>query len=1392
MTHADAAGGSAFSNPDGSLDLSNSALQDPKSAIVARGRPARFFGALAFLLLVCASPGADTFPPGWSPEVGEAFGLYYAGRYGEAGSACRAIAGSARSDQVRRDAEALAAMALMRQEARNDRIEGRTRLGQAARGDLSLMDRPDCRFALGAARSALNETSTALGELLAALDGFEREKRTERTLEACVVIADTWARFGEWNMPIPGLPLAAPDSPEAADRERARRVAEMRTKAAGLPGSDDALRQIDLISARRKLARPDSRAAGLEMLRALASVGRLDDIAADAALRLAEELMADNRGAEAVEVYGRVAAARLGERSQRAESLAAEASRPRVELSVARTPRPGRPLRIDVTANHVRSIELELRRVDLAKFLSDRQGVLLEQALPDDGAVIGSQSLAPAGQSAGRWTAVAEFVAPAGALVAIASAIDASGAPLRIKQVIVVSDLDAVVIAGSRQALVVAAPGASGAKARFWMQGSFVPVEIDLAAGCAAFALPPEARLLRDRRWVCLLQSEAGVALCRGSLAENPESSAAGRSVVCIAPEHPRAGEEVIVAGILAGDGGRDGAEAVRGGVEIELCDTLDEVRARVNAAVDPCGVFSARIRISPELAGAILHPVVRTQGRVLSPLYRPVTARVATGEPRHADVDLNIATAGSANEGLLRGALRGLSAWGRPLAGERANYKLLAVRLPGSDDDSPRAASPAFFSKARLDNAGRTSLSHPMAVFNLPAGAIAMNAEATVNTSDGRAVTAQREVLAGAGPAHVWIELDARHARDGEESRGVRVGDVVSLAVGWFDPQSLASGGAPSLAIRAPGSGFVEYSLRPDRGGLLSADWSPWCAGTHELRATLPLGEGGSATALRQIDVSAPGAGRSAGVGAFDARVRDNGRDAIDVSLVAADERPRLVVIVAQDPLGAAWLPARTGEQRVTIPIGRLPAAGATAALFELRDGVLLALGSRPVAAPIPELRVKSPSASYAPGSQGALTIELADGGSLAGATLIARLTTAHETGAVDWMQRAAALSGSTPTAALPTGGSGMGVSPAVPAVAGFPSAAGLSLLRGSGLWSGVSRAQAEVTRIRVPLPATSGEVRLRGIAIWPDRRVAVLNQPLTIGGPVELLADVPEVISLGDRSIAVVRLCSASGRPVSGVLRAKEGRGLTLGAWSVGSGRAEVTPTPGEPAASVVLPASGAAYLRLPIEAAATGRGSLRFEFVGDDSSIGAEAFYRVLDGPARAETQPADASAKAPFRIQRKLYVVAPLDARAQAAIENATDPRLVQTPALANQPRFEIRDERALPIGTMVLVEESIESDRLLRDVSWVQHVPANCVTRPDSPREWRALSAAADVRYSQYSCRLEQLAAGTTTHQYAFMVNRPGSCGLPLPVARSESNTLRTELVSPPLRIVTKE
>jgi len=1004
------------------------------------------------LLLMCGAAFGQTLPPGWSPELGEAFSLYYAGRFEDVANMCRSVAESARSEQVRRDAQALSAMALMRQDSRSDRIDGRTRLGLVAERDPTIMERSDCRFALGAARSALEQTSSALGELLAALEGFARERRPQRALEACVVIADTWSRYGEWNTPIPGLPLAVPESPESAQGERARRVAEMRAKAASLPDSTDAVRKIDFIAARMQLAQAGTRAAAIDALRALASRTPLDEIAADAALRLAEELVADNRGDEAVEVYRRVAAARLGERSQRAETLAGEAARPRVELALEGTPRPGGKLRVRLTANRVRSIELELRRIDLAAHLAEHRGVLLEQNLPDDGAMIGSQAVRPPDGAGTRWTATAEFDAPRGAIVALASAIDEKGAPLRCRQVFAVSAADAAVIAGPRAALIVTTPNLSdGAKARFWMQGSFVPVEIDLAGGCAVMPLPPEARLLRDRRWVCLVTSDAGVALCRGSLPGDAE--AALRSVVSIAPEHPHVGEEVLIAGVLVSDNGAVDREVMRQGVQIELCDTMDEVRAKASAAVDAAGVFSVRLRIAPELAGAIFHPVVRGGGRVFAPLYRPVLARVATGDPRAADLELNLGTMGASNEGLVRADVRGMTAWGLPLAGGRTSYRLRAVRLPGCDDDSPRVPSLPYSSQARLDDGGRTSLTHPMATFKLPAGPIAMNAEVSVETLDGRRATVQREAIAG-GAAHVWIEWDALGQPDGETSpRPLRIGDMTQLRVGWFDPKNLASGAAPRLAIRAPGGEFVDYPLHPDRGGLLAADWSPWRAGAHELRATLEIDGHDPVTSSRRVLVAELEGDRTPGLTAFDVRSSNEGRGQIEVCVHASETRPLLVIVAAQNPLAAAWLPAQSGERRLTIPLARIPGSGAVATLLDVRDGAVRPLGSRPIAPPSSHLRIAGETPTLAAGSLASLSVELADGGALDEATVIARLTSAEDAGAVDWLLRAPSGDAQETLHALAVAGSGPHESPGLPAGVVFPGAAGHSLLRGGTL---------------------------------------------------------------------------------------------------------------------------------------------------------------------------------------------------------------------------------------------------------------------------------------------------------------------------------------------------
>jgi hypothetical protein len=213
---------------------------------------------------------------------------------------------------------------------------------------------------------------------------------------------------------------------------------------------------------------------------------------------------------------------------------------------------------------------------------------------------------------------------------------------------------------------------------------------------------------------------------------------------------------------------------------------------------------------------------------------------------------------------------------------------------------------------------------------------------------------------------------------------------------------------------------------------------------------------------------------------------------------------------------------------------------------------------------------------------------------------------------------------------------------------------------------------------------------------------------------------------------------------------------------------------------------------YLHLPIEASGTGRGALKFEFAADGATAATETAYRILELPGDPASQPATTAAAASIRINRTMYVVAAVDTHAQAAFESEADGRTPRRPSLANQPRLEISDERALPVGTLILVEETIDTDRPWTDVSWSQNAPANCVTRADSPREFRALSAEHDVRDAQYSYRAVQLPAGRTLHQYTLVVSRPGLCHIAAPTVRSAGATLRTQVTQPASRIVAEK
>lgn len=1331
-------------------------------------------------LFPAALRAQESPPPGWSFELGEAFADYHAGHFSKSAEICRAVAATAKSETVRRDAEALAAMTSMRMGTREECTSGRTRLGQVLRSDSRILDRPDARFALGLARLTLNETSAALGELLGALEGFERQQRTPRVLEALVAVADCWSRFNEWGLPVRGLPLAPPDSPEAAAAERTKRIAEFRAKAETIAGGESAVARIDVIVARQMLQRDESRSDGIARLQELVKTKDLA-VSTEAAMILAEQLAGQGAAANAIlPLYQFVASANLGEKSRQAQQAAEELLRRKVDFVLPAVIKANEPALARAAIANFTGILFEARRFDIAEFLTRNKGMLIESQLPDDGALVASGPLnRPDGSVASRWTADIPLKLPAGAFVILArDAAAPTGAAIG-KALLLVDSLEAAVIVGNQQALV-AANAAAACKARFWMHGSFQPVEITLTNGSAVFALPPESRLVTDRRWVCLVQSDFGTtAVCRGTLPETPLREKGGAGVLLsAAPESPRVAEEVLVSGWLA-DGLAPGAPPLR--LDVELRDTLDELREKRTVTVDATGAFAAKFSAAVEWAGATIHPVIRHQGAVLPCLFRIPLIRLNQPTEIVPLIDAELGLLGIAQEGLLRGNLRARYPWATPLLRGRADMRFRAVRLPDSEMLLSRLATPTVTLRSRLDTQGRAIFAQPTAAFSLEAGKVAINAHFDVFGPESAGASRSIERLFSEESVHLWLD---------PFDQPCIAGRPVSLRVGWYDPSHQLGGVQPTLELRAPADReFTAIPLFPDRGGYWTADWFPCGPGMHLARATLPRLDGSLQEAIVNIPVESAAPHAQAETVSFQAALEQDGSQYAIRVLAATDRNlPILATVLADQPLSGAWLGVdRNAGTRIAL--SRVPASGVNVALFTLEGGELRCLGARWLAGPSnPAIRIVSADPEISPGKVARFEVA-STAGDLRGASVIARLVDLAESGSVNWLLSEQEIDSASPRFSLTSGNSAnrRNASDALPlpSVGPIPSQAALSMSRGMSLWTEVERAAGEKAVFTIPLPAAPGRYRLSATARWRDGRQATALLPLDLSQSTAISADLPAVLFAGDRSVASIHLENPSDQPRSAHVRVTPGACIALENWRLAGGPSSAAPKEEGGSIAIDLMPRSEAILTANFEAARAGRGVFQLSLESGSQNTRIERAYRVMSTTETPQSNPS----KETLPVIRKIYRVdtALPDPEELDPDQKPTLPR----PSLFKEPRMPLAELESTPLGTILLVEDTIEFQRPMTNIEWIQRAPSLAALRDESDNSAHAIAPVASFTAREATYRQESLAPGKYTHRFLLVTRRPGVCLLPGPLIRATGETfqIRTEPLEPRIRSV---
>lgn len=1302
------------------------------------GQAGLIVAGLLVLGVVCRA--ADE-PRAWAPAVLDALRAYHDGQLElSQGMAQRVLSGDV-PQAARRDAQALIAMCLLRSPARSDCLEGRARLAELAREDPAYEDEPECNLAYGIGQTTLAETAKALDALAAAADAFAARGQPQRYCAALAALAATWARHTEWELTPPRFGVALPAGVDAANAARRERIEALIEQLRGLPENDEALATAELVLARYLLDTGQDTGQARGILARLAAAPRLRGPWLEAAGLHARACEDAGRIDAAIQLYERIGAEGSGEWAREAAERLRTLREPQLELDVAARARGGVPVDVHLRARGVRSVRLEVRQVDLEPWLASAKTRGLEEMLAEAGSLHAAQDFDVGGVAPGAWWDTTELdpsprlELPAGSYAVVARAGTAAGRELAVKRLLIVSDLEACCVVGRKTALLyVALPAgmASAPTARFWMQPSFTATKPVFEGSLARFALPAEAFIMQDKRWLCLVRAGEQLALLRGRLTtETPIP----RVFLTAGPPAPEVGQTLYVAGrLLHVETAADIPGDTRP-LRIELVDAADRLVDARDVVSGPLGTFSAAFPIGVELGGRHLRVIPRAAGRVLENVAGRVSCAVPEPDAAEFRVRLSSPTWLRGDAAVLEGLVQAEYPWGTRPRTARVHGTFQAAVLPGPDAlGTPRTLDPLEWS-ARLDRSGRGSFALSSGELGVSGVPMVIGVEARVDSQAGRSGVGYAEVLLSHERPYAWLACEPAEAR---------VGEPLRLGVGWFDPDGMPASPPGRLVIRRDEGILAELPLEPGGAGLISPTWVPREPGHYQVRAEVPVVGRAPLAVSRALRV-APGAMR----GADGPQVRCTARlaeadagAAVLGELTGTWSGPLLAVLEAGEPMAAVPLPGLDGSASFTLPLEGNGDGGLRVRVLGFAASAARELAVADVAvpaAPIRALRLKTATADVWPGSTVTVTAECDAGGEFpAHAALMLRL--ARVTSSV--------LGGQRGTARW----SDLG--PPTPA----------TVSSGPTLWCEGAEITAPRMEFPVPIPAEPG-LYLVSATLWPSAGAAA-SETLLLDARrgVRLWLDVPRQMTVGDRTIMAVGIENGDDEPLSLTVRLDPGAGLTLeSVRGLGDGATVASDKLGQVA--VELGVGAQVWLHATVEAAVVGDGSASAVVVLGDRQSHARRPYAVVSaispsGSAEVVT------------IRRTLEVWRAAGADRVPGSDEAASFWLPQRWAPGDR----------LQPGDLVQVREEFDVRGPGRDFIWVQRLPPTCWA-PEGARfrgtpVGEPLGGPGDALRFQVS----SLGAGAYTHEYFVEAVRPGVASLPVPSWHGEGTpaTIRVE------------
>lgn len=1375
--------------------------------------PASWRPVAATLLIVLAGAAAPPAaraqaearpaPRTWPPALGAAWDAYLGGDPVTAQRLAGPLAAAGPDERTRQAAALLQALCLLRMPARADRVDGRARLAQLASADPGLLEDPECNLAYGIGQTALHETADALDRLERAAEGFVARGQPERALAALVALAEAWAAHTEWEVTPERFGVRRPLGAEQADAVRRRQIEALRARVAALPGHAAALAQVDLVLGRLLLGASATAADGRAILGRLAAAGPLDAPQAEAAILLAEDLAQGGQPEAALALYERVR--RAGPAAAAAEAAERQAAlvRPVLALDVPAAAGSDESLRIGLRARGLDAVQLEVRQADVAGWLASAAARGRDVLLPESGSVRAARDFDTRSPAPHAWWDAAEagapleVVLPPGAYVVVARGVDREARAHVVKRLVCVSDLIATCVVGPRQAVIWAAPrhrpaGAAPAAAgwdaaalegAFWMQRSFVatPVRFDGVTG--GFALPAEARVMRDRRWFCLVRAGDHLALCCGELpAPAVDEGRAAPVALLGGPPEVAAGESYHAAGLVLS---RGQAAVAGAGLELQVSDATEAVKFTVAVEPTPGGAFAARVPVPEALAGGHLRIVPRAGAHVVENVLPRPGARVADAAAATFRVRLEVPAWLEGPGEALTGTVRAEYPWGGAPTGARATCLLDPVRLPPPGVNEPPQAGDRVAAESEVAGAGRFRFEAPASALPPLDAPLAVHTVAAVRALDGRRGEAHADLLLGPAPAHAWLTCTPAEPR---------AGDDVRFGLGWYAPPGRALRGLPEIEVRRGPDRVAGLRVYPGPDGAESEPWRPLEAGTYEVVADLAAVDGAPLHARLSVVVDAPETGA-----VIAARPRctahfTRGADgpAVRVQLAGHSATPLLVVVESEDPLAARALPRLAGAAELVLPLGACPPSAARVLVLGVAGGGSEVLGVEEVA-PDPEdaaaLHIEAARAEAWPGTELPVRVRCPlPAEALGGAALVVRLVSALEVGwgvtfptdrRGPWTVPGSGLTLASSTGRPP----GPPEGPAQAAGgAWMPGPLRTALLEGTTLWATAGAPAGAETELRVPLPDEPGLYKLIAALRTADGIVATGTCFVDAQRGLRVRLDLPARLTLGDRTLAALRIESGYLEPIEARVAWPPGDGLKIDALRVVAADGPATALRvGEPAVLRLLPGEHV-WVQADCEAVRAGAGA-----------IAAEVSVR---GAQRSVVRPCEVLPGAP--------VTPPEGAvRIIRAVAAATGAPGAEPPAVDGVPRSPRAGLRALPWeelgpdtrlvpGAYLRIQEQVVVAEPLRALIWTQRAPATCHPVRALPSDGQTIGVPRPAPPDALGYAVTELGPGTHVHEYYLAVVRPGACELPVPELAAEGRAVPAVVYPGGLRPVVRE